>query len=108
MRCVESTRNERNATEGVPYRGGDDRRENPIQLAWMVNKMRFGRCLAENLLHHPGELDGAGDHAAVRSLASHLLHHRGKLDGIESGITPFQGYGLAPARKPRVAPWAVE
>ena len=51
----------------------DDMCGDPIQLAWMVKELAgFGS--GENLIHHPGELDGACSGRRQRLLARHLLH----------------------------------
>ena len=47
----------------------------PIQLAWMVKEMAcYGSVAQGNLIHHPGELDGALGICQACLLARHLIH----------------------------------
>jgi hypothetical protein len=62
-------------------------RKDPIQLAWMVNKIARLSRRADNLLDHPHKADGVADFPSLLPLAHHLLHHPGKLDGVESAIS---------------------
>src|SRR5690348_3365557 len=60
--------------------------EGPIQLAWMVNKIRL-RSLKNGSISFTIQTSWMGSQmSSVSQLAAHLFHHPGELDGVDGTL----------------------